>query len=152
MSDAATDDDGLQRKVAQILARLTTAQHWSEADMSWLVLEIMAEQAASGIASTAEALGRHFAQAIKSAKRDPDALMRHLGLMQSQGRKPIGLQSLMWGAVVCSVEDAGAPPEMALDAVASALARAGQDLVDRTTLQRWRDAARDKLRNISARK
>lgn len=146
------EDSDLLQKIATLVADYTTPLHVSDADLNWIMLEIMAAQAAAGKLEAAQQLGVHLAAAIISAQRSPKALTQALGLGEKRGRKTLGPRALAWGAVVCAAEDAGVPPEMALDATASALAKQGEALVDRTSLQRWRDAARAAFFAKAARK
>lgn len=92
--------------------------------------------------AVAPELAAWLGEAIEHAKRDPDELMRRLGVKRSRG--PVAGDPgawLVYGQKVCELEDAGMKPEAALATVLSE----ADDRFSRSTLQKWRNLYRNSL-------
>lgn len=90
-------------------------------------------------------LARWLGDAIKRSNHDEKRLLRNLGIRKAAGGQKIAQDDiLVWGALICRLEDDGHPPEQAIAEVQKQIGfRAGGDEVSRSTLQTWRDKYRD---------
>lgn len=143
---------------AQAFAMLRAAHEYScsDADLAWARLEVAAEHAARGDVEAAEDLIKHFGGASLAANRNPDELLRQLGLLQNRGRKPPSPLALHFGQLIRDLEVMPRSkgkvlgPEMAIRIVGEAMAAMGEPVFDRATLRRWRDAAAREFSGIEA--
>lgn len=78
-------------------------------------------------------------EAIFHSQKDPEELMRRLGLKKGRGRpSSSGDGWLIWGKRVCELEDQGQKAETAIDMVLTE----NDDKISRSQLQKWRDIYR----------
>lgn len=137
-----TDDhDSLRARVVAQCAEL------SDKDVAWIELEEFAIAALDGDKLPAHVL-RRIAEAIQSARREPNALLYGLHLKR-RGRPPKDqTAALLWGErLVCLEDDEGVDPEKALEVIESE----GAAKYPRTTLQEWRDSYRKWQMDASSR-
>lgn len=119
-----------------------------EDDDPWTKLATVGEHLEAG-----EALPPYLAQwlgmAIQYADRDPNELLRRLGLKRGRGRKHHRHAPdawLHWGRRVYELEREGEPAEAALAAVMIEYQSETGKEVDRAMLQIWREKYRNGLR------
>lgn len=85
-------------------------------------------------------LAEWLGKAIDGCARDDGKLLLLLGLKRPRGNQRISLEEqIRWGARVCDLEDEGMRPEHAL----TQALRESNDLMTRSTLQRWAKTYRE---------
>lgn len=124
-----------------------------EAEDWWKVLSAASEKAIMGDEVYAAGLGMIFAHAIEDSNGDPKRLLSVLGLVRSKGRPKPGLLQKWYGYMqVALIERHGFAPEEALEFAADHLSAHVDMTVERSTMQRWRKEAEDRLASVPAQK
>ncbi|WP_276707347.1 hypothetical protein [Thiomonas arsenitoxydans] len=120
----------LTRRVAEVFGDLTDIEE------SWIELEDFAACVHDGddphyLAS------RRLTDAVLGARRDPNVLLRLLGLVQQQGGAHAGnaTQHLLWGRLLYRLEDKMGIGSDAMEAVQEAC----EYQYSESTLRKWRD-------------
>lgn len=116
----------------------------SENDDSWSKLDTIVEYLEDGEV-VPPYLSWWLVDAIKRSGRNPDELLRRLGLKKRRGRQRTNFtrkQSIKFGSEVCQLEDDGMRPEAALSAVLATI----DPQPERSQLQKWRDEYKSMLK------
>lgn len=119
--------------------RNATSQELNDTDEAWLELDDFAA-AVYDKAEPHPLTLRLLADAISRARRDPNALLLHLGLIASRGGRPVASAKhrLLWGRLLFRLEDEFPSAADAMAAVQDAC----EHRYSETTLREWRDAYR----------
>ncbi|KPP82160.1 MAG: hypothetical protein HLUCCA04_05370 [Oceanicaulis sp. HLUCCA04] len=111
----------------------------SQDDDPWTKLDTINEYLEAG-----EPIPAYLAQwlglAIVHSNRDPNELLRGLGLKKKRGRQPHDANArFVWGKKVCELEDQGEAAEAAIQAVVVEYAKLHGEEPSRSAVQDWRD-------------
>lgn len=112
------------------------------ADEPWTKLATIVEYLQDGDPIPRD-LAAWLGEAIHNAKRDPEELMRRLGI--KRGRGSVAADPNAWytvGKRVCDLEDTGMKPERAVATVSAELDDGHEEKYSRSQLQNLRDAYR----------
>lgn len=119
-----------------------TRQPANEAE-AWDRLEDIQLSLEKGEAVAPE-LAAWFGEAVEHAKREPDELMRRLGLKRGRGKPAADPNAwLIVGKRICELEDGGHKPEAAIAEIAAELDDGRDEKYSRQQLQKFRDAYRN---------
>lgn len=112
-------------------------------DDSWKRLETINEHLEDG-EPIPPFLADWLGSAIARSERNPDELLKLLGLKKRRGAPKAHPDDswLIWGGRVCELENGGLMPEAALKKAIDEFSKIDKDSITRTVMQGWRDIYR----------